>query len=175
VAIFRERHNAHVRFRLRRLRGAIGEEGAPNADVCPAAARGSRPLVSWKVKSPFTIARTTCSSLFSRPGPAAKRAARAREGEGSRRARCPRRQASWHSLRHSAGSEWLTEFGIPVTTESAMMRHANPSFTDLQHGRFREGGRDGDRPPRVAKSVDSRARSFPRHLHCSASVKIRVT
>ena len=42
---------------------------------------------------------------------------------------------SWHSLRHSAGSIWLTEYGIPVTTVSAMMGHANPSFTLACYGR----------------------------------------
>jgi hypothetical protein len=42
---------------------------------------------------------------------------------------------SWHSLRHSAGSVWLTEYGLPVTTVSAMMGHANPSFTLACYGR----------------------------------------
>jgi len=42
---------------------------------------------------------------------------------------------SWHSLRHSAGSVWLTEYGIPVTTVSEMMGHANPSFTLACYGR----------------------------------------
>jgi integrase len=42
---------------------------------------------------------------------------------------------SWHSLRHSAGSIWLTEYGVPVTTVSAMMGHANPSFTLACYGR----------------------------------------
>jgi integrase len=36
---------------------------------------------------------------------------------------------SWHSLRRSAGSIWLTEFGIPIATVSAMMGHANPALT----------------------------------------------
>jgi len=33
------------------------------------------------------------------------------------------------------GSVWLTEFGLPVTTVSAMMGHANPSFTLACYGR----------------------------------------
>lgn len=35
---------------------------------------------------------------------------------------------SFQSLGHSAGSVWLTELGLPITTVSAMMGHANPSF-----------------------------------------------
>ena len=42
---------------------------------------------------------------------------------------------SWHSLRHSAGSVWLTEFGLPVTTVSAMMGHSTPAFTLACYGR----------------------------------------
>jgi site-specific recombinase XerD len=42
---------------------------------------------------------------------------------------------SWHSLRHAAGSVWLTEYGLAVTTVSAMMGHANPSFTLACSGR----------------------------------------
>ena len=33
------------------------------------------------------------------------------------------------------GSVWLTEYGLPVTTVSAMMGHANPSFTLACYGR----------------------------------------
>ena len=42
---------------------------------------------------------------------------------------------SWHSLRHSAGSVWLTEYGLPVTTVSKMLGHATPSFTLACYGR----------------------------------------
>ena len=42
---------------------------------------------------------------------------------------------SWHSLRHSAGSVWLTEYGLPVTTVSEMMGHSNPAFTLACYGR----------------------------------------
>jgi hypothetical protein len=42
---------------------------------------------------------------------------------------------SWHSLRHSACSIWLTEQGQPITTVSAMMGHANPAFTLAFYGR----------------------------------------
>ena len=42
---------------------------------------------------------------------------------------------SWHSLRHSAGSIWLTEHGVVVTTVSAALGHANPAFTLKCYGR----------------------------------------
>ena len=45
------------------------------------------------------------------------------------------KRLSWHSLRHSAGSIWLTEYGLPVTTVSAMMGHSNPAFTLACYGR----------------------------------------
>ena len=34
-----------------------------------------------------------------------------------------------------AGSVWLTEYGLAVTTVSAMMGHANPAFTLACYGR----------------------------------------
>jgi site-specific recombinase XerD len=58
---------------------------------------------------------------------------------------------SWHSLRHSAGSVWLTEYGLAVTTVSELMGHANPSFTLACYGRDPRdtpddgGGRAGTR------------------------------
>ena len=45
------------------------------------------------------------------------------------------KRLSWHALRHSAGSIWLTEYGLAVTTVSAMMGHSNPSFTLACYGR----------------------------------------
>ena len=57
---------------------------------------------------------------------AAKTAAGLQDGE---------KRLSWHSLRHSAGSVWLTEYGLQVTAVSAMMGHTNPSFTLAYYGR----------------------------------------
>ena len=95
-----------------------------------------RLLVAWKVKSPFTDPEDYVLFTASR-GPVQQRnAQRALEkakvaaGLDSLEGRL-----SWHSLRHSAGSIWLTEYGIPVTTVSAMMGHANPSFTLACYGR----------------------------------------
>ena len=45
------------------------------------------------------------------------------------------KRLSWHALRHSAGSIWLTEYGLAITTVSAMMGHANPSVTLACYGR----------------------------------------
>jgi integrase len=39
------------------------------------------------------------------------------------------KRLSWHSLRHSAGSVWISELGLPITTVSEMLGHSNPSFT----------------------------------------------
>jgi integrase len=47
----------------------------------------------------------------------------------------PEGRLSWHSLRHSAGSIWLTEHGNAVTAVSAMLGHANPAFTLACYGR----------------------------------------
>ena len=67
-----------------------------------------------------------CSSGTHSGRTKAKKAARLDALEG---------RLSWHSLRHSAGSVWLTEYGLPVTTVSAMMGHANPAFTLACYGR----------------------------------------
>ena len=95
-----------------------------------------RLLVAWKVKSPFTDREDYVLCTASR-GPVQQRNAqraleKAKDAAGldSLEGRL-----SWHSLRHSAGSIWLTEYGIPVTTVSAMMGHANPSFTLACYGR----------------------------------------
>ena len=42
---------------------------------------------------------------------------------------------SWHSLRHSAGSIWLTEHGEQPPTVSELMGHSNPAFTLACYGR----------------------------------------
>ena len=70
-----------------------------------------------------------------RPCAAAERTADAREGEASGGADTLEGRLSWHSLRHRPGSVWLTEYGLPITTVSAMMGHANPSFTLACYGR----------------------------------------
>ena len=93
-------------------------------------------LLRWKVRSPFTDPEDYVLVTASR-GPVQQRnaqrtLAKAKEAAGldSLEGRL-----SWHSLRHSAGSVWLTEYGLPVTTVSAMMGHANPSFTLACYGR----------------------------------------
>lgn len=45
------------------------------------------------------------------------------------------KRLSWHALRHSAGSIWLTAYGLAITTVSAMMGHSNPAFTLACYGR----------------------------------------
>ena len=45
------------------------------------------------------------------------------------------KRLSWHALRHSAGSIWLTEHGNPITTVSEKMGHSNPAFTLKCYGR----------------------------------------
>lgn len=89
-------------------------------------------LLMWKVRSPFTdpddyvLVTSSRGPVQQRTLATAKQAAGLDALEG---------RLSWHSLRHSAGSVWLTEFGLPVTTVSAMMGHANPAFTLACYGR----------------------------------------
>ena len=86
----------------------------------------------WKVRSPFTdpddyvLVTSSRGPVQQRTLATAKQAAGLDALEG---------RLSWHSLRHSAGSVWLTKFGLPVTTVSAMMGHANPAFTLACYGR----------------------------------------
>ena len=60
------------------------------------------------------------------PGRKAKQAAGLDSLEG---------RLSWHSLRHSAGSIWLTEHRHALPTVSRMMGHANSAFTLACYGR----------------------------------------
>jgi integrase len=93
-------------------------------------------LLTWKIKSPrtdredYVISTATGEPIqqcnLRRALDAAKTTAGLDGGEN---------RLSWHSLRHSAGSVWLTEYGLPVTTVSAMMGHANPAFTLACYGR----------------------------------------
>jgi integrase len=93
-------------------------------------------LLKWKVRSPRTDPEdyVVCTHNgapmeqrnLRRALQKAKNAAGLEATEG---------RLSWHSLRHSAGSIWLTEYGLPVTTVSAMLGHANPSFTLACYGR----------------------------------------
>ena len=93
--------------------------------------------MAWKVKSPFTDADDYVPVTASR-GPVQQRNAqrtleKAKEaaGLGALEGRL-----SWHSLRHSAGSIWLTEYGDPChDRERDEMGHANPSFTLACYGR----------------------------------------
>ena len=94
-----------------------------------------RLLVAWKVKSPFTDPEDYVLCTAAR-GPVQQRNAQ-RALEKTKAAAgldALEGRLSWHSLRHSAGSIWLTEYGVPVTTVSAMS-HANPSFTLACYGR----------------------------------------
>ena len=92
-------------------------------------------LLMWKVRSPFTDPDDYVLVTSSR-GPVQQRTlatlATAKQAAGLD---ALEGRLSWHSLRHSAGSVWLTEFGLPVTTVSAMMGHANPAFTLACYGR----------------------------------------
>ena len=117
-----------------------GTPKAPKSDagvrVVPLFPELRRLLVAWKVKSPFTDPEDYVLCTASR-GPVQQRNAqraleKAKEAAGLD---ALEGRLSWHSLRHSAGSIWLTEYGIPVTTVSAMMGHANPSFTLACYGR----------------------------------------
>ena len=80
-----------------------------------------RLLVAWK-EEPFADGEDYVLCTASR-GPVQQRNApraleKAKEAAGLD---ALEGRLSWHSLRHSAGSIWLTEYGIPVTTVSAMM------------------------------------------------------
>lgn len=92
-----------------------------------------RLLVAWKVRSGHTqpgdlVVATADGKPVSernlrRVLEDAKTAAGLDGGDG---------RLSWHSLRHSAGSVWLTEYGLAVTTVSAMMGHSTPAiFADV--------------------------------------------
>ena len=79
-------------------------------------------LLTWKLKSPFTgrehyvLVTATGGPVQQRNAQRALEKSKAAAGLGLLEGRL-----SWHSLRHSAGSIWLTEYALPVTTVSAMM------------------------------------------------------
>ena len=95
-----------------------------------------RLLRRWQIKSPYTAPEDLiiCAAgglpvmerNLRRALDAAKTASGIDGGE---------RRLSWHALRHSAGSIWLTEYGLVHTTVSAMMGHSNPAFTLKVYGR----------------------------------------
>ena len=95
-----------------------------------------RLLRTWQIKSPYTDPEDYIVCAMGRVPvmernlrralDAAKTAAGIDGGE---------KRLSWHALRHSAGSIWLTEYGLAITTVSAMMGHSNPSFTLACYGR----------------------------------------
>lgn len=93
-------------------------------------------LLTWKVRSPFTDPEDYVLVTGSRGAVQQRNAqrtlAKAKQAAGLD---ALEGRLSWHSLRHSAGSIWLTEYGLPVTTVSAMMGHANPAFTLACYGR----------------------------------------
>ena len=95
-----------------------------------------RLLRTWQIKSPYTDPENYIACALGgvpvmernlrRALDAAKTASGIDAGE---------KRLSWHALRHSAGSIWLTEHGQPITTVSAMMGHSNPAFTLACYGR----------------------------------------
>ncbi len=93
-------------------------------------------LLTWKLRSPFTDPDDYVLVTAAR-GPVQQRNAQRTLAKAKQAAGLDSLEGrlSWHSLRHSAGSVWLTEYGLPVTTVSAMMGHANPSFTLACYGR----------------------------------------
>ena len=93
-------------------------------------------LLTWKLRSPFTDPEDYVVVTGSR-GPVQQRNAQRTLARAKQAAGLDQLEGrlSWHSLRHSAGSVWLTEYGLPITTVSAMMGHANPSFTLACYGR----------------------------------------
>jgi len=93
-------------------------------------------LLTWRLRSPFTDPRDYVLVTGSR-GPVQQRNAQRTLAKAKQAAGLDSLEGrlSWHSLRHSAGSVWLTEYGLPVTTVSAMMGHANPAFTLACYGR----------------------------------------
>ena len=96
-------------------------------------------LVAWKLRSPFTdpddyvLVTAARGPLQQRNAQRAFAKAKEAAGLDSLEGRL-----SWHSLRHSAGSVWLTEFDLAPTTVSAMMGHSNPAFTLACYGRDRD-------------------------------------
>ena len=95
-----------------------------------------RLLVAWQLKSPFSDRDDFVLVTASR-GPVQQRNAQRALQQAKKEAGLDgvEGRLSWHSLRHSAGSIWLTEYGLPVTTVSALLGHANPSFTLACYGR----------------------------------------
>jgi integrase len=93
-------------------------------------------LLTWKVRSPFTDPEDYVLVTAAR-GPVQQRNAQRTFAKAKQAAGLGSLEGhlSWHSLRHSAGSVWLTEYGLPITTVSAMMGHTNPSFTLACYGR----------------------------------------
>jgi integrase len=95
-----------------------------------------RVLRRWQIKSPYTAPDDyiVCAAggvpvmerNLRRALAAAIAAAGIAPGE---------KRLSWHALRHSAGSIWLTEQREAHTTVSAMMGHSNPAFTLKCYGR----------------------------------------
>ena len=115
------------------VKGTKSEAGKRTVALFPELRRLLR---MWQIKSPCTAPEDyiVCAVRgvpvmernLRRALDAAKSAAGIDGGE---------KRLSWHSLRHSAGSIWLTEHGQEITTVSAMMGHTNPAFTLRCYGR----------------------------------------
>lgn len=93
-------------------------------------------LLTWKLRGAFTDPDDYVLVTAAR-GPVQQRNAQRALAKAKQAAGLDSLEGrlSWHSLRHSAGSVWITEYGLPVTTVSAMMGHANPAFTLACYGR----------------------------------------
>ena len=93
-------------------------------------------LLRWKLRSPFTNPDDYVLVTAAR-GPVQQRNAQRAFEKAKQAAGLDQLEGrlSWHSLRHSAGSIWLTEHREVHTTVSAMMGHANPAFTLACYGR----------------------------------------
>ena len=95
-----------------------------------------RLLLRWKLKSPRTDRDDYVVCTHNGDHVAERNLRRALEATKTKaKIDGGEKRLSWHSLRHSAGSIWLTEYVLPLTTVSAMMGHSNPAFTLACYGR----------------------------------------
>jgi integrase len=95
-----------------------------------------RLLLLWKVASPHAAADDKIVSTASGGAVGERNALRALQAAISKAGiDTGDKRLSFHSLRHSAGSVWLTEYGLAITTVSVMLGHASPEITLRVYGR----------------------------------------
>jgi integrase len=115
------------------VKGTKSEAGTRTVALFPELRRLLR---RWQIKSPYTDPENyiVCAvggvPVMERNLRRALEKSKEEAGIDSGEKRC-----SWHALRHSAGSIWLTEYELAITTVSAMMGHSNPRFTLKCYGR----------------------------------------